>query len=522
MKAQVSFLEELTKEGPLSIVVGAGFSKSSLDIMPLFGEITAEVIRLWARTADGFRYAYDRNARQRVYEWISQNKGRLELIASLFKTASGRKCLLLPKEWSGEWPRGVRWNTKPPGGLVWALPSPAWVLARLIAERVVDTVISINWDTIIETYAYLMGIELLVQDNRPNHSYEVTTLRVIETREDYYHPSRHETELLKINGGAFSARKTLRKSKEAPPTEKHPWELFARRALVISATDLASWRGEVWAEDLLKETLRHHKVLLLGVSARDNVFYSSVKDIQIEELRVRERRLDRGENTPMYSRLFALGYNEKTALELIDLMTYPFSQKLRPLGTPKPNLMFVKAERFPKWASGMWSLMHQIYARMLIRAAWEIGAITLKSYRLFRLKLNQEAEELSKVSEREYWALRKVNPWLTIALNTMLPAWSLFTNLVPKANLERSCPYEFNSPLIYPPFFKNRHFLKSILEWISNVAERFSDIQALPAPGIVVRGEILIPPLLDYVEARKRIADWSKTFALYLPPIKIL
>ncbi len=477
----------------------------------------------YARWADQFPYGSEHSSE--IYEWIAQHFGRIALIEAIYQTPSGRACLRLPEEWAGRWPRGQVWGLAPNRRFIWSLPGPAWVLARLIAERTVDLVLTINWDSLVEAYARPLGVYLVTPQNNdtPSPPEDLVTLRVVETREDYYRPWTHESEIIKYNGGAFTSRRVLTHADE-DPSRRAEWERMARRALVVSSTDLGSWRGETWAEDLVKEALRHHKVLVLGVSGNDNVFYTTVKDIQIEELRVAERRIARGDPYEPQIRFFVLGYRESNGARLVELFTYPYSEVLHRRNIRLTSaFLFQESDRFPRWQSGVWSLMHQLYARLLVRSAHETNRVHPEVISGLLARLDEEARNMAHLSVEEYWTLQG-NNWLTLALNVMIPFWAFLGLPHRRAALLRVVD-DYRAALPYVPFFQEGSFMDSMLTWIHRMAQTYT-IQAFPAPGLYLadRQVIAVPSFrrADSQGLVRSVHAWSETFGIPLPPVETI
>jgi hypothetical protein len=151
------------------------------------------------------------------------------------------------------------------------------ILGRLLAEGVIDELLSTNWDAFVELGAMLAGLRIEDAEERRREDWFCglpQRLRVFETQDELvgrWFPHSQLT-LLKLHGGVRTIRRTL----SAGPTPESDAAL--RRSFVASANDLTRWRGATeWVGERVSAALRSHATLLLGVSGADSVMYGALR-----------------------------------------------------------------------------------------------------------------------------------------------------------------------------------------------------------------------------------------------------
>ena len=487
-----SLIQDSKPDQSIIPYTGAGFSKSDFEAFPVFDEIFSDIERIYQEnfnrpTDQVFPSNSSEKRNLNLLDYMEAVKGRTWLIEKFSKTNSGKKLFKLPEEWEGEWI--LRTILDSPDGNYYKKKlhpfSSNVFLVRLLLEGTFPAVITTNWDTLHETFAELMGYRIQTPRELRDDDRNDLSIFVIENREEYYLPLLSTRKIYKINGGAFSVRKKIldfiRRDRSLTDDQLHQLDLFARRSWLVSTTDISSWRGEEWVEDLVKVLLRENKVVFLGASGQDVVTYVTVKNILQEELKVLDRMhkrykvLNHNSNANDLSKsFFAFGYSWKASGRLINMLSYPYSKFLieqegvyRPINYGSrhvPNILFQHPGRNWRlyWRSGLRSFMEYLYARVYLSQLLNTMCPDVNELFFDEIKrrLEREAVILAMASEEDYHSNSYSDdfPWLTYTISRSAPIWiwNIFHIKRPMMNLT---PQEYSNLFKYTPFFKEREYV---------------------------------------------------------------
>lgn len=274
-----------------ALILGAGFSKGVEPKAPLFNDFKEPLIRALLGTGDD-RASLAKTDVTDLIERLDQRVGRAEVArvilaepvdAGLSRAAGVDGELRVTPEIQPstfrtlrEWAQVIRDHR--PMHLQPLCPVAANViLGRLLAEGVIDELLSTNWDAFVELGAMLAGLRVEDAEERRREEWFCglpQRLRVFETQDELvgrWLPHDQHT-LLKLHGGVRTLRRVL---SEGPTPES---DAALRRSFVASANDLTRWRGATeWVGERVSGTLRSHATLLVGVSGADSVMYGALR-----------------------------------------------------------------------------------------------------------------------------------------------------------------------------------------------------------------------------------------------------
>lgn len=263
-----------------ALFLGAGFTRSCNPKSPLFWEYRdplVERMRLASLERDFATLLNVETAKldlMQLIEMADIHLDRLE-IARLFLRnlqnvrGADAKTYLTLKQLLGE-------------ELTWLhVNSPHLILARLIAEGVIDEVLSTNWDAYVEHAAALVGLR--VEDADDTSSCEApfdalrSSVRVIETHDEmnlHWAAPTPGVTLYKLHGGVRSITRALDDADKGVSTA----ESQLRRSFLVSSSDLVQWRDHAeWIRDRVGATIRASAVFTIGVSGADTVTYDTFR-----------------------------------------------------------------------------------------------------------------------------------------------------------------------------------------------------------------------------------------------------
>jgi hypothetical protein len=302
------------------ILLGAGFSKATSSAAPLFGDYTERLRQALLPHLEGHP-----DLRQLVADrtkWFEPSE-----LAELLHDFAGRRAVA---EFFLSEPARAEFALAPGGYNAWASPLPpraegiyrtldAWereierfhshhlaalhpsgppiLLGRLLAEGRLRRVLTLNWDSLIELGARLVGLEVYdAPAGRPPRTPRGHGLQVYESgRQVALHPrDADDAVLLKLHGGIGNVTQLLRDLARGELQDPQIEEQL-RSAFLVSVTDLAHWRDHAqWVQDAVADALRGHNSLLLGVSGADPVVFRALRERIAEwERAARERTHER-------------------------------------------------------------------------------------------------------------------------------------------------------------------------------------------------------------------------------------
>jgi hypothetical protein len=311
---------EATDQPRRALFIGAGFAKSAAPWSPLFNDYREPLYELLHR--DGCEWAdlpvelakekwwWSSLSVTDLIERVDRRMGREKLARVILAEPMTKPTILpardaiarpVPDGMPQTYPTLKQWasivTTSRALHLEPLLPqSGVNVLGRLIAEGVVDDLLSTNWDALIELGCMLAGLRVEDADEPAGprgewHSLLPHRIRVFETQDELVArwPVHGEMALFKLHGGV----RTLNRLLAQGPTEAQDEDL--RRSFFLSATDLSRWEGATqWVDERVSATLRSCATLFLGVSGADPVTFHGVRK-QIaawEETAAHQRRRD--------------------------------------------------------------------------------------------------------------------------------------------------------------------------------------------------------------------------------------
>lgn len=283
-----------------AILVGAGFTKACEARSPLFSEYRGPALEALCAAAlppETRAYVEGLNANKaditELVEMLDRHAGRVR-VAKLFLTeptstmlfsASGGRdpddTVYRPLK---EWGRRIGdWDSS--GGAFRAgdlhPSSPHLLVARLVAEGVIDEVLTTNWDAYLELGVWLTGHRVEDAEYEPGNDAAVDRLpagvRVIESADEMnlcWAPLPPAAPLYKLHGGVRSARRFIDRGEHGDPRSDDG----LRRSFLAASSDLTRWRDSCrWVADRVASTLRSHSTMVIGVSGLDPVTFDAFR-----------------------------------------------------------------------------------------------------------------------------------------------------------------------------------------------------------------------------------------------------
>jgi hypothetical protein len=231
--------------------------------------------------------------------------------------------------------------------------SPAVFLGRLVAEGVVDTLLSTNWDAYAELGCLLAGVRVgdgaeIAGRREPWLEQLPTRLWIYETPQEAALKPRPQTAalLLKLHGGVRTLQGILHDLERGRilPGEA---ERQLSRSFLVTTEDLVRWRELVrWVRDATGDSLRSHSLLTLGISGADPVIYDAFRR-RVREWEQERETLAQGED-PGSPPLSAADKEPK--LRLINMLTVQQSDG------PAHRVVRAGSDVVLKGAYGLWLL----------------------------------------------------------------------------------------------------------------------------------------------------------------------
>jgi len=155
--------------------------------------------------------------------------------------------------------------------------NPAVLIGRLVADGILQTLLTTNWDAYAELGCELVGLAI-----RPAHGdaagwcvqlYDRPEAAALRTR------LAGNPLLLKLHGSVDRIHEIISARGRLP----YEVERDLREAFLVASSDLVHWRGtSQWVQDAVADGLRAHKTLFLGASGADPVSFRAVRDRIVE------------------------------------------------------------------------------------------------------------------------------------------------------------------------------------------------------------------------------------------------
>jgi hypothetical protein len=242
------------------------------------------------------------------------------------------------------------------------------VLARLAREGLASTLLTTNFDLLLEGAYRLAGLLPRFADGAPPLPARPVQGTPPATFDSFHRVAsatqffgrgedRRSAHLLKIHGCAESyrwARKTGELADYLP-------------ALVFTFREIQNWREDSWSRDLVSTLLRTRTIVFCGYSGADPVLHDTIRTVYEEMARRRGRRPEDEAKSSHEVPAFFLGSSGKTefyGMEILRAASRAVGED--PALTDHPNyLRFHRAEkdRFPHLDEVMRWLFHLVFRR---------------------------------------------------------------------------------------------------------------------------------------------------------------
>jgi hypothetical protein len=163
--------------------------------------------------------------------------------------------------------------------------SPLLSLGRLVSEGVVDVILTTNWDAYIEVGCLLVGVRVGDCDEATTRkegwlSALPAWLWVYETPSEaaFFTRPQAAVALFKLHGGVRTILGILTRLLHGEIGRKDA-EVQLRRTFLVSSEDLVHWREiNRWVAEATGDTVRSHRVLMVGLSGADPVIYRAMRE----------------------------------------------------------------------------------------------------------------------------------------------------------------------------------------------------------------------------------------------------
>jgi len=239
------------------------------------------------------------------------------------------------------------------------------VLARLAREGLCPTILTTNYDMLLEWAFRLSGLQPGgVQDPRrllPPTMFQ-SLIQISEATDFFRRGSAFRSALIaKIHGcsGTYRSRKQ----------DPQAWQAYLR-SMVFTFREIQNWREDDWSRDFLRTLLRTRTLVFCGYSGMDPVLHDTFRTVYEEMAR---RRQDGVPAVPTQARqapayfLGLAGKNEFHGMEILRAATRAMGE-VSPELTSHPNYLrfFLgndKQERFPRLDELMRWLFHLVFRR---------------------------------------------------------------------------------------------------------------------------------------------------------------
>lgn len=159
-----------------------------------------------------------------------------------------------------------------------------WVLARLAREGLCTTLLTTNYDLLLEGALRLAGCELDAGGRTPSVATTFAGVNRVARASDFFdRASGYRSVLLVKIHGCVDA---YRKSSSKPAS----WQAYLP-AMVFTYREIQNWRTDAWSRDYVRTLLRTRCVVFCGYSTSDPVLHDTFRSVY-EEMAV--KRLQAG------------------------------------------------------------------------------------------------------------------------------------------------------------------------------------------------------------------------------------
>ncbi len=164
---------------------------------------------------------------------------------------------------------------------------PHLVIARLAKEGLIEELITTNYDTLLESALWAVGMEKIedvLEDKGTTGIPWMEHFKVIGSKNQYIInlPYRSIFRLHKIHGCADALINHFSNNCKSNKCQGNL--LNDKCNFIITHKDLLDWRTDQWAKSMLEDRVRNHFIVFAGFSGGDNVVHNSLRNI-FKELR---------------------------------------------------------------------------------------------------------------------------------------------------------------------------------------------------------------------------------------------
>lgn len=241
------------------------------------------------------------------------------------------------------------------------------VLARLAREGLCPTILTTNYDLLLEWACRLNGLQPAgVKD--PRRLLPPTTVqslvRVSRAQDFFRRGGAHRAALIAKIHGCSDAYRDHRKSADS-------WHDYLP-SLIFTFREIQNWREDAWSRDFLQTLLRTRTLVFCGYSGTDPVVHDTVRTVYEEMARKRKGKAP-ARRTSHLAPAYYLGLADTDdfhGMEILRAATQALGEDLPEL-TDHPNYLrfFLRGEpSFPRMDELMTWLFHLVFRRCQVAA----------------------------------------------------------------------------------------------------------------------------------------------------------
>ena len=414
---------------------------------------------------------------------------------------------------------------------------PHIVLARLAREKLITEVITTNYDVLLETACWAVGMDDEAERaDCGGYTGTPAAFRVIAGGFEYYASRTQQNvfRIYKIHGcahkliTAFANRHAGNEDcDQCPHLTQGNGAMCSRKDavkdlnLVLTRRELQHWRRDDWAKDLLCDRARNHNLILVGFSGADQVLNVTLRNLFAEiqaALKETTSGLQSGDERATLSprRAYAIDIRLGPDLAAI-LRDASFSQPL-PL---RPSAQFLPIEENKDKAKTKAS-MESAFSNMYVTAIHELLLTLMEDRGIGTVRLQagtlteRQAEAiLNNTKDFLYQAEQHCPPFIMDTLPGAVAASWLYGADVAEASSRPAMFVLANRPHFYIPLTYNFSATLGLLRFYSLLPEAANFrpdgwVEMLKATGVSYPAYVLLPLYRPQHENLPWLNQWVK------------